>query len=186
MCINSRLTIACTRTAKSAARTSLCFLLPVMRGVRQSKVEKGIMMNGELPNLKVHATGTVTDPEDFTRDSQVYRRNVLTSSSLSFLLIMSASMEPEVLGIKISQSLMWGCLAIIHLYQFVMWRLTSPIEMDTEKSFFNFKGLWKQAVSGGTKEFPGKTKAQVIMLRALPIWAFLFGSICIIIGVKNA
>ena len=28
-----QLTIACTRTAKSAARSSLCFLLPVMRGV---------------------------------------------------------------------------------------------------------------------------------------------------------
>jgi Na+/melibiose symporter-like transporter len=37
-----RLTIACTRTAKSAARSSLCFLLPVMPGVIREIIMKHV------------------------------------------------------------------------------------------------------------------------------------------------
>jgi len=143
-------------------------------------------MTGELPKLKVEGRVTNTDPEDFTKDAQIYRRNVLVSASLAFLLVMSVSMEPEILGIKISSITLWACMAVAHIYQFTMWRLTSPIEMDTEKYFFNFHGLWRQATGGGTKEFPGKIKAQVLMLRALPIWAFILGLVCILVGVKDA
>ena len=81
---------------------------------------------------------------------------------------------------------MWWCLGAVHFYQFAMWRLTSVIEMDTEKHFFNLEGLWKQAFAVGTKGFPGKTKAQIILLRALPIWAFLIGIVCIVVGLRNA
>ena len=88
---------------------------------------------------------------------------------------MSSALKPSIFGIEVSVHLMWVCLIIAHLYFFVMWRLTSSIEGDSEKKFFNLRGIWKQAVAGGTKAFPGKTKAQLLLIRALPIWIFIFG-----------
>jgi len=142
-------------------------------------------MSGKLEDVKGQIQLKVTDPPDFTKDAQQYRRNVLLSTSLAFVLVMSTSLQPKVLGVEISPVVMWSCLAVAHIYHFGMWRLTSPIEMDREKRFFNIKGLWRQAIAGGTKDFPGKTKAQIIMLRALPIWAFFFGCAFIATGISK-
>jgi len=128
----------------------------------------------------------VTDPEDFTKDAQLYRRNVLLSSTVGFMIYQSVQMEPSLLGIKISPIMMWTCLIVAHIYQFLMWRLTSPVEMDSEKKLFNYNGLYKQAFLGGIEKFPSKTKAQIFMLRALPIWAFIFGLCCMLAGLVEA
>ncbi|WP_027672631.1 hypothetical protein [Rheinheimera baltica] len=140
--------------------------------------------NLKVPKVEVKAT--VSDPDDFSKDAQLYRRNVLLSFSVALLLVLSDTQEPSFLGIKVSSTVMWSCFLIAHIYQFIMWRLTSHIEMDTEKNFFNFKGLKKQALFAGTAKFPGKTKAQVIMLRALPIWAFVLGFFLIIYGIYKS
>ena len=140
-------------------------------------------------NLKVPTTevkASVSDPDDFSRDAQLYRRNVLVSFSVALLLVLSNTQKPTFLGIEVSSTVMWAGFLIAHVYQFIMWRLTSPIEMDTDKTFFNYKGLKKQAFFIGTEKFPGKTKAQVIMLRALPIWAFVFGIFIIIYGLYKS
>ncbi len=63
-----------------------------------------------------------------------------------------------------------------------MWRLTAVIEDDMDNNFWNIKGLWKQASVGGRKNSPGKVKAQVWFIRALPIWAFLLGFLGIVYG----
>ncbi|WP_213999739.1 hypothetical protein [Arsukibacterium sp.] len=140
--------------------------------------------NLKAPQIAVKAS--VTEPDDFSKDAQLYRRNVLVSFSVALLLALSDTQEPSFLGIKVSSSVMWSCLLIAHIYQFIMWRLTSHIEMDTEKKFFNFKGLIRQALFKGTGKFPGKTKAQVILLRALPIWAFVFGFFIIVFGIYKS
>ncbi|WP_316365378.1 hypothetical protein [Candidatus Thiodiazotropha sp. CDECU1] len=159
--------------------------MQVIKAVRQQVTHKVINMSGKLEDVKGQMQLNVSDPPDFTKDAQQYRRNVLLSTSLAFVLVMSTSLDPKILGVEILPVVMWSCLAIAHIYHFVMWRLTSPIEMDTDTRFFNIKGLWKQAIAGGTKDFPGKIKAQIIMLRAIPIWAFLFGTAFILIGISK-
>ena len=143
-------------------------------------------MTIEINKPEFKAKLSVTDPVDFTKDSQLYRRNVLLSFSAAFLLALSDTQDPTFLGIKVSSMVMWGCLLVAHLYQFIMWRLTSPIEMDSDKKFINIQGLIRQAMFKGASKFPGKTKAQVIMLRALPIWAFLLGLLCISYGIYKS
>ncbi|AAZ26351.1 hypothetical protein [Colwellia psychrerythraea] len=139
-------------------------------------------MTAQLPKIQFKAKGSVTEPEEFSKDYLLYRRNILISFSLSFLLFMSVSLKPVIMGISISPKVMWLCLGIGHIYQFIMWRLTSSIEQDSDKRFFNFRGIFRQAIGAGTKRFPSKTKAQMWFLRALPIWAFIFGILFISIG----
>ena len=140
-------------------------------------------MSGNIPSLESKVSLKVTDPDDFTKDAQLYRRNILISTSLLFVLVLSDAINPVILGVKISSSTMWVSLSIAHIYQFIMWRLTAHIEGDNQKQLFNFKGLWKQAFVGGTKGFPSKTKAQIFFLRALPIWAFVYGLAFILFGI---
>jgi hypothetical protein len=99
-------------------------------------------------------------PHDFYQDGLVYRRNILASTSLTTVLLMSSSHCPEFFGVRVPECVMWGSLGIAHLYFFVMWRLTAAIEGDKENNFFNWEGLKKQAFAGGTEEFPSKLKAQ--------------------------
>lgn len=140
-------------------------------------------MSVNTPNMESKMQLKVTEPEDFTKDGALYRRNVLISTSLLFVLMLSNTVNPVILGVKISPFTMWLTLSIAHVYQFIMWRLTSSIEGDNQKAFFNLKGLWKQCFIGGTKGFPSKIKAQMIFLRALPIWAFVSGVIFLIISI---
>jgi len=130
----------------------------------------------------LNASGTVSDPPDFGEGGQEYRRNILASTSLIFVLLLSTSLEPELFGVKIPVSVMWCFLGISHIYFFLMWRLTSPIDSDQNKSFLNIRGLWRQAMAGGIKGFPGKTKAQILLIRSLPIWAFTLGLLGIVRG----
>ncbi len=124
----------------------------------------------------------VPDPPDFNEGGREYRRNLLLSTSVSVVLLLSSIMEPEVLGVKVPDYVMWGLLGISHLYFFVMWRLTAVVEDDMAKRFWNFQGLWKQAVAGGRRNSPGKARAQLFFIRSLPIWAFLVGFFCILYG----
>ena len=124
----------------------------------------------------------VTDPPDFGEGGREYRRNILVSTSLTIVLLMSPSLKPELFGVVVSVPIMWSCLGVSHIYFFLMWRLTSIIESDKEKQFLNFYGLYKQAIASGTKGFPGKTKAQIILIRSLPIWAFILGLFGILYG----
>jgi len=140
-------------------------------------------MSGNAPKMESNVQLKVTDPEDFTKDGALYRRNVLISTSLLFVLMLSDTINPVILGVKISPFAMWFTLSVAHIYQFIMWRLTSPIEGDNQKTFLNLKGLWKQSFSGGTKGFPSKMKAQMFFLRALPIWAFLSGVTFLVISI---
>ena len=125
----------------------------------------------------------VTEPEDFKKDGALYRRNILVSTSLLFVLMLSDTIKPVVLGVTISPFAMWFTLSVAHIYQFIMWRLTSPIEGDNQKIFLNLKGLWRQSLIGGTKDFPSKMKAQIFFLRALPIWAFISGVIFLVVSI---
>jgi len=139
----------------------------------------------EKPRLgKVTGSGTakVSDPPDFEEGGREYRRNILVSTSLTVVLLTSTSLKPALFGVEISVSVMWLFLGISHIYFFLMWRLTAPIGQDREKTFWNIKGLYRQAIAGGTKGFPGKTKAQILLIRALPIWAFIIGMIGILYG----
>jgi hypothetical protein len=136
--------------------------------------------------MNVKATGTVSDPPDFGEGGREYRRNILASTSLVFVLLLSSPFQPELFSIKVPVTVMWAFLAISHMYFFLMWRLTAPIESDVEKRFLNLEGLFRQALLGGTKGFPGKTKAQIILIRALPIWAFTVGLFGIFYGLCSS
>lgn len=124
----------------------------------------------------------VPSPPDFNEGGREYRRNILFSTSLTAVLLLSTTLEPTVLGIKVPPHVMWGLLGIAHIYFFLMWRLTAVIEDDMEKRFWNLKGLWKQAIGGGRRNSTGKVKAQLLLIRALPIWAFIFGLVGITCG----
>jgi hypothetical protein len=102
--------------------------------------------------------------------------------SLAIVLLSASTLDPKLLGVEISPRVMWLFLGIAHIYFFVMWRLTTIIENDQEKYFWNLRGLWRQAMLRGTKDFPGKMKAQVIFLRSMPIWAFVVGLISMVYG----
>lgn len=124
----------------------------------------------------------VTDPSDFGEGCKEYRRNIYISTSTTVVLILSSSLKPELFGIEIPIKIMWLLLGVAHIYFFIMWRLTCPIESDKEKRFWNIRGLVKQALIEGTKGFPGKTRAQIFFIRALPIWAFILGVLGISLG----
>lgn len=128
-----------------------------------------------LEDTKAVILGTVTEPKDFSDSGSEHRRSVLASTALIAVLLTSKNLKPAVFGVEVSVPMLWLLLGLGHLYFFVMWRLTAPIEADSEKRFWNLKGLWKQAIAGGTRGFPGKTKAQLLLIRALPVWAFLAG-----------
>ena len=124
---------------------------------------------------------TVTDPPDFSEGGSDYRKGIIGSTSLIVVLLSATELTPEVFGIEVWVPVLWILVCVSHIYFFAMWRLTASIEADTEKRFWNIRGLCKQAFIGGTKGFPGKTKAQLFFIRALPIWAFivgLFGVFC--------
>ena len=136
----------------------------------------------EQNQLKLSAHGTVTDPKDFSEGGSEHRKGIIASTSLIVVLISATELKPVLLGITISVPILWMLIGVSHLYFFAMWRITAPIEADTEKRFWNIRGLFKQAFLGGTKDFPGKTKAQLVFIRALPIWAFVIGSFGIFYG----
>ena len=124
----------------------------------------------------------VTDPVDFNEGGKEYRRNLLGTTSLVVLLLSACTLEPKLLGVELSKKSMWLFLGVAHVYFFIMWRLTSIVEQDGEKKFWNIRGLLRQAFAWGTKGFPGKTKAQILLIRALPIWAFLVGLVGVVYG----
>lgn len=125
----------------------------------------------------------VEDPPDFSKEGLAHRKALIANSALILILVIaSPKVPPKVFGIMLSLPLLWGCLAIVQFYFFAMWRITTPIERDQEKRFWNMRGLLTQALLKGTDNFPGKTKAQLVLLRALPIWAFLFGLLGIVVG----
>ncbi|MDD1621028.1 MAG: hypothetical protein LUQ11_06065 [Methylococcaceae bacterium] len=132
----------------------------------------------DTPNF----SGKITEPPDFREGVPEYKRNLLVTFSLAIVLNLSTHLEPQILGVKVSVPVMWCFLGTAHIYFFVMWRLTSFIESDKEKKFWNLHGLVRQAFIRGTSEFPSKTRAQIIFLRALPIWVFLVGIFAIIFG----
>lgn len=49
----------------------------------------------------------VPDPPDFNEGGREYRRNLLLSTSVSVVLLLSSTMEPEVLGVKVPDYVMW-------------------------------------------------------------------------------
>lgn len=126
-------------------------------------------------DAQIKGFGTNADPPDFKDGGGEHRKSVLASASLIAVLISSDTSDVAIFGVKVAPTLLWFFLGIGHVYFFTMWRLTTFIERDTEKKFWNLGGLWKQATTCGTRSFPGKTKAQLVMIRALPIWAFLIG-----------
>ena len=119
--------------------------------------------------------GTVTDPKDFSEGGGDHRKSVLASTALIVVLLNATKLDPTIFGVQVSIPALWLILGVAHVYFFLMWRITTVVEADSEKRFWNLHGLWKQAVTGGTSGFPGKTKAQLIFIRALPIWAFAVG-----------
>ncbi len=130
----------------------------------------------------MEANRNIPSPADFREGGREYRRNILISTSLTAILLLSTSLEPQLLGVKVPVSVMWALLGISHLYFFLMWRLTAVIEEDIQAKFWNIRGLWKQAIVGGRSNSSGKVKAQIFFIRSLPIWSFLIGSIGIIYG----
>ncbi|MDR4515619.1 hypothetical protein [Nitrosomonas sp.] len=138
--------------------------------------------NTNQSQVQSHIKLEVTDPPDFGEGGREYRRNILISTSTTVVLILSSSLKPELFGIEIPIATMWLLLGVAHVYFFIMWRLTCTIESDKEKRFWNIRGLVKQALIAGTKGFPGKTRAQVFFIRALPIWAFILGVLGISLG----
>jgi hypothetical protein len=125
---------------------------------------------------------TAHDPKDFEEGGSEHRRALLANGSLIVVLLLASKLEPEVLGIEVSVPVLWLLIGVAHIYFFTMWRLTAPVEADTKKQFWNVRGLYKQAILGGTKGFPGKTKAQLVFIRALPIWVFLLGILGVMYG----
>ena len=125
---------------------------------------------------------SVTDPPDFSEGGSIHRKSIIGSFAVIVLLNFAHEIRPEVIGIKVQEPVMWTALLIGHSYFFTMWRLTAHIENDVDKAFFNWSGIWKQATLGGTAGFPSKTKMQIMLIRALPIWAFALG---LVIGVAN-
>ena len=119
------------------------------------------------PRVSSKATGTFTAPPDFKEGGKEHRKSVLASTSLIVVLLTAENLKPALFGVEVSVQLLWFFLAVGHVYFFVMWRVTSPIEMDTDKRFWNFDGMWKQATLRGTGDFPGKTKAQLILIMKL-------------------
>ena len=130
--------------------------------------------------------GTVSDPPDFNEGGAQHRKSVLASAALVLVLLLSSSLKPALFGVAVPVGVLWMGLTVAHIYFFVMWRLTAPIENDKDKKFWNISGLLRQAFLRGTGKFPGKTKAQILFLRALPIWAFLVGLIGIAVGFSRA
>ena len=126
--------------------------------------------------------GKVTDPKDFSEGGGDHRKSVLASTALIVVFLTSSKLEPAVFGVQVSVPVLWLLLGLGHVYFFMMWRLTTMIEADSDKRFWNLKGLSKQAIASGTKGFPGKTKAQLLFIRALPIWAFMAGLLGILYG----
>ena len=102
----------------------------------------------QLDNVKLSAQGTVTDPKDFSEGGGDHRKSVLASTALIVVLLASKDLKPTVFGVSVSVSMLWICLGLAHMYFFTMWRLTTNIEADKEKRFWNLWGLWKQAVMG--------------------------------------
>ena len=127
--------------------------------------------------------GKFSDPGDFHEGGQDHRKSVLATSALIVVLSASSSLKPGLFGVSLSPLVMWVLISIGHLYFFVMWRLTAPVESDGDRRFWNLRGLWRQAFCRGTREFPGKTKAQLFFIRALPIWAFIVGVVGIGYGI---
>lgn len=132
--------------------------------------------------VTMSAQGTVTDPKDFSEGGSEHRKAIIANAALIVVLLSSTTLKPQLLGISVSVPILWLLVGVSHIYFFCMWRLTATIESDVEKNFWNLKGLAKQAVIGGTKEFPSKTKAQLFFIRALPIWAFIGGLIGVVYG----
>lgn len=140
------------------------------------------MEENDKAEIKLKVTGS----PDFNEGGKEYRRNILVTTSLIVVLLLSPSLKPELFGVEVSVKVMWSLLGISLVYFFLMWRLTSTIEKDTDEKFLNISGLYKQAIIGGTKGFPGKTKAQIILIRALPIWAFIVGVLGVSCGLYHA
>lgn len=134
----------------------------------------------ESPKSEIRLT--TTDPKDFSESGGDHRKSVLASTALIVVLLSSTELKPILFGVAVSVPTLWLLLGVAHTYFFVMWRLTSNIESDQEKRFWNWRGLWKQAMTSGTAGFPGKTKAQLLLIRALPIWAFLIGTVGVAYG----
>jgi hypothetical protein len=124
----------------------------------------------------------VTGPKDFSEGGGDHRKSTLATTALILALLMSTNLKPQVFGVEVSVPALWAFLGLAHVYFFIMWRLTTTIEAESENRFWNLKGLWKQATASGTRGFPGKTKAQLLFIRALPIWAFLIGIVGIVYG----
>lgn len=134
------------------------------------------MSNGSENNVKVSIQGTTTEPKDFSEGGSEHRKAIVANAALIVVLLSSVELKPALLGVAVSVPVLWLLIGVSHIYFFCMWRLTAPIEFDTEKAFWNVKGIYRQAtIWRQIKDFPGKTKAQVLFLRALPIWAFLGG-----------
>ena len=125
---------------------------------------------------------TVHDPKDFQEGGSEHCRALIANGALIIVLLLASKLEPEVLGIEVSVPILWVLIGVAHIYFFTMWRLTAPVEADKENHFWNIRGLYKQAVLGGTKGFPGKTKAQLVFIRAMPIWVFLLGLLGVLYG----
>lgn len=132
--------------------------------------------------LSVSMLGKVTDPKDFSEGGSEHRKGIIASTSLIVVLISATELKPVLLGVTVSVPVLWVLIGVSHIYFFAMWRITAPVEADSEKRFWNLHGLYKQAVLDGTKDFPGKTKAQLFFIRALPIWAFLIGFVGVLFG----
>ena len=123
-------------------------------------------------------------PPDLREGGKEYRRNILVSTSLTLVLLLSSSVEPEVLGIKVPAYVMWLLIGVSHIYFFIMWRLTAAFQEDNGK-FFNIRGLYNQAMLSNRKYSTTKIKAQVFFIRSLPIWAFFVGFIGILYGLSG-
>jgi len=118
-----------------------------------------------------------TEPADFNEGGSEHRKALLGNTALILVLIFAVTDSPTIFGVQVPVPLLWLILLVGQCYFFLMWRLTGPVESDSEKRFWNIGGLHKQAMLKGVRDFPGKTKAQLFLIRALPIWGFLIGSI---------
>ena len=139
--------------------------------------------SGNMGAIIGKGVGSVSDPKDFSESGSEHRKGIIGSTSLIVVLVSAVEIKPVLLGVEVSVPIMWVLIGIAHVYFFSMWRITAPIEHDSEKRFWNLKGLFRQALLRDTKGFPGKTKAQIFFIRALPIWAFVIGSIGIVCGI---
>ena len=146
-----------------------------------SELKPQVTSEFQLP-ISVSARATVMDPSDFSEGGSEHRKGIIANTSLIVVLISATELKPILLGVTVSVPVLWLLIGISHLYFFAMWRITAPITSDSEKRFWNIKGLYRQAFLVGTKGFPGKTKAQLFFIRALPIWAFVTGLLCVFFG----